>query len=169
MMSKEFHTNPIPHITYSNEYQCLADNSSESRKFLRNNNSNNNYQAEFQFICKYSRNKKKFFGINYKNGYIWYGNLSIFDKNTGKFESSDEGFNGLSYSMLKVVKYIENCKKSGVFNKRNVHKIIRDICKRKCKKIQISFTTRCDFSKPDNELMKLKNSKYYGFFYEVQV
>ena len=71
--------------------------------------------------------------------------------------------------MLKVVKYIENCKKSGVFNKRNVHKIIRDICKMKSKKIQISFTTKCDFSKPDNELIKLKNSKYYGFFYEVQV
>lgn len=166
---KEFHTNPIPHITYSNEYQCLADNSKESKNFLGQKADNNNYKAEFQFICKYPRNKKKFFGINYKNGYIWYGNLSIFDKNTGKFESSDEGLNGLSYSILKVVKYIENCKKSGVFNKRNIHKIIRDIRKGKANKIILFATRRCDFSKPDEYLLKLKQSKDFGILFEVQI
>lgn len=148
-------------IRYSNPYECLADKSKDSREFLDSykQNKKESYEGEFAFICKYPRNNKKFFGVIYKNGYFWSGNLSIFCKSEGKFESSDEGLNELSYRVKKAVQYAENCRKSGGFNKRNFDKLKRDLCRAFDNGGTIAIRGSFDMSKPDDWLSTLKSER----------
>lgn len=159
-MSKEFIDKQglPPQIKYSNEYECIADNSKDSQEFLNKYKKElkESFKGKFLYICKYPRNSKKFFGVFYENGYFWFGNLSIFCKTKGKFESYDEGLNELSYRVIKAVKYGQNCSKSGGFNKRNFYKLKRDLGKAFDLGRTIEIAGKFDLSKPDDWLRTLR-------------
>lgn len=132
IMSKRFiRTEGLPNqIRYSSKLECLADGYiEENQKFLSETkiNYDKSYKAELTYICKCLRSNTKFVRINYKNGYFFVQNLSIFDKKEGKNASKEEGQYTLSCGVSNVVKYMEKCQKSGVFTKRNFDKIVRDL------------------------------------------
>ena len=128
-MGKEFKTQEgYPNcIIYDSIRECLTDKSDESRDFLEKSRIDyyKFYQGQVLYLCKCVRSNTKFALLNYKNGYFYVENLSIFDKKWGKNESKNEGQYILSYALKNAINYIENCLKKGVFTKRNFHKFVR--------------------------------------------
>ena len=67
-MSKEFTKyNEIPQVTYSNPYECLGDNTAETRRFLRCRPKieRGRYNGEFAYIGRLRDNPNKFVIIRY--------------------------------------------------------------------------------------------------------
>lgn len=163
-MSKRFiRTAGLPnHIKYDSVLECLADGyTRENKEFLSETkiDYDRSYKAELTYICKCVRSNTKFVRINYKNGYFFIQNLSIFDKKEGKNESKNEGQYTLSCGVSNVVKYMEKCQKLGVFTKRNFDKILRDL--KACEKGNYRYiaTERISDSLLDCYLSKLSQDK----------
>lgn len=172
-MTKRFiKTEGLPNqIRYSSRLECLTDGyTEENQKFLSETkiDYSKSYKAELTYICKCLRSNTKFVRINYKNGYFFVQNLSIFDKKEGKNVSKNDSQYTLSYGVSSVVKYMEKCQKSGVFTKRNFDKILRDL--KACEKGDYRYiaTERISDSLLDCYLLKLAQDKCKAYLQVIK-
>ena len=154
----------IPIIEYDNIWDCVLDNSLETKKYLQNFDlPKNKYDGEFAFILKVKGMKDIFLVVNCFSSSILIESIGIFNDFEDENASLNEVICRSSYNLRKAVLFIKKYENRELLSMRDFKFLYRSLNKsyKKLKEIKCY-----DYAHIKSHLIELQKDKdVQGYYY----